>query len=206
MDVRQVIAQARSGELSNLSEEAFSDTTIINYINLAVIELYKRFTITTHEAIVTMKSGKTRYMMNSKDSSVDMGRKRLLYILSAYDQSGEEIVINTVNDGGISVMTPSYNTVQIPVPVDGERIGVSFVAEPELCSHIDDEVEVPLTMLEALLHYIGYRAHGAVNGNVEAENNTHYQRFEASCKRITTSGLTNCDTYIAPSITAKGFI
>jgi hypothetical protein len=39
-------------------------------------------------------------------------------------------------------------------------------------------------MAEALLHYVGYRAHGSYDADIKTENNTHYMRFEASCKKL----------------------
>ena len=64
---------------------------------------------------------------------------------------------------------------------------------------------VPLQLTEALLHYIGYRAHGAMNGSIEAETNTHYQRFEASCQRAIAQGMYTSDS-LEMHRDMKGFV
>jgi hypothetical protein len=61
-------------------------------------------------------------------------------------------------------------------------------------------------MLEALLHYIGYRAHGSINGNVNQENNTHYMRFDKSCNLLAREGYAVEVLTPERAIEAKGFI
>ena len=38
---------------------------------------------------------------------------------------------------------------------------------PELVIDTSDSVKIPLPLLEPLLHYIGYRAHGSINGAIK---------------------------------------
>ena len=61
MLISQVIEQARTGELSNLTEKGFSNSKVMVYISLALIELYKRFNLRTEEILITMQENKTIY-------------------------------------------------------------------------------------------------------------------------------------------------
>ena len=61
MKLSTIISQARSGELKSLSSKDKTDEVIVNYINLALIALYSRFTLRTEEAIVALADGKTLY-------------------------------------------------------------------------------------------------------------------------------------------------
>ncbi len=194
MLISGVIDMARSGELSNLSEDSFTDTKIIGYINLGLIELYKRFQLRSAEAIVTMESDSTLYTLDPTDTRVQMDATALdiMSIQEAYDESGAQLTINVENDG-YGIMTPSFNQVQIPNPAEGEKIGVVYLAGPTFITLPTQTLALPISLLEALLHYVGYRAHGSVDGNVQAENNTHYQRFEASVNRAKMLGVVTMD-------------
>lgn len=204
MTVEQVIEHARSGELSNLTAEGFTDETMLLYINLGIIELYKRFALSTADALLTMRTVKTIYSLDGNDVDVDLP-KAFMYIIGVYDENGEELNINVESDP-YSIMTPSFNEVQIPNPADGDMISIIYGAEPIYLTSVSQNIPIPVTMLEALLHYVGYRAHGAVNGEIQAENSTHYQRFEASCSRLKTLGIMTPDDVFSHSAQTKGFV
>jgi len=204
MTIEHVIAQARSGELSNLSKTGFSDDKIILYINLGLIELYKRFNLSTGEAILTMSEGKTIYRLDGTDSNVTL-EGPYMYLISAFDEDGNELTLNNEDDP-FSVFTPRFNVVQIPYPITGKALSLIYGQEPPTITQTTDILPIPLTLLEALLHYIGYRAHGSIDGNIQAENNTHYQRFEASVNRALALGVINQDDLIIKRANSKGFV
>ena len=86
-------------------------------------------------------------------------------------------------------------------------ISLIYVAAPVLLTTADlsKTLPIPPQLYEALLHYIGYRAHGALDGNIQAENSTHYQRFEASCQRAKESGMYTSDS-MEMNRDMKGFV
>jgi len=204
MIIARAVAQARSGELNNLSSVKFSDDKIIEYINLGVIELYKRFNLATGEAIVTMRAGKTIYKLDGSDVDVNL-EGPFMYIQGVYDESGEEMTVNAERDP-LSILTPSYNTIQVPSPADGDVLSVIYGEEPPYATAVTDVLAIPVTLLEALLNYVGYRAHGAVDGNIRAENSTHYQRFEQSVARAKALGVVNSDDVLNTTTEEKGFV
>ena len=55
MKLSQIIKQARYGELANMSEEAKSDTVIVNYINIALVALYSRFSEVAFKVVAIIK-------------------------------------------------------------------------------------------------------------------------------------------------------
>jgi hypothetical protein len=113
-------------------------------------------------------------------------------VLEVYDYTGTKLLLNETTDSD-SITTPTYNTLSVPNAATGEDITIVYNASPTTLAWSTPlsgvTVPLPPVMLEALLHYIGYRAHGAINGNVDGENNTHYMRFEASCKKMTDIGI-----------------
>ena len=215
MKLSTIIRQATSGELKNLAVSNEEDV-IVDYINLAMIALYARFPLKIEEAMLNLQTAKTLYRLDGTDSDVEVEgapieEDNVLAVLDAFDESGR-ISINDEDDD-LSIFTASYNTIQVPISLAGAYISVIYQAAPEEVVYVDSgdgsatdtDVPLPKQLLEPLLHYIGYRAHGAVEGNVQAENNTHLMRFEASCARAEALGMVPADSYNRKN-SVKGFL
>lgn len=191
-----VITLAVNGELKNL--HVAEDTNILlGYINLGLIELYKRFTIKTGVEVVKLTPRMSVYTLQNKDVSS---------ITSIYDMNNKMLVeprFSTDETYNYNIL--SYNTILFNKPID-ENVLVVYKASPEWVRDLTDEVEIPMEMLESLLHYIGYRAHGSVEGNVQAENNTHYMRFDKSCANLKDLGYDFGFKQPGVSTRDKGFI
>ena len=196
MLISQVISLAKAGELQQLALQD-DDAVILGYINLGLVELYKRFILRTEEAIITMvgplSPNATTYKIDGSDSRVDVDDSiDIMSIIAAYDENSAELSINNENDE-YSILVPDFQTIQVPYPAEGERISIIYTAGPDWVSSPTDKLRIPISLLEALLHYVGYRGHGSVDGNIQSENNTHYQRFEASVLRAQALGVTTVD-------------
>lgn len=192
MLVSEIVTQLKYGELRSV---AVKDDlpAMISYMNLAVIALYSRFKIIRNEQIIDLLDNVSIYNLNLD----------ILLIEAAYTELGE-VSVNDDNDI-LGVFTPSFDTIQVPNAATGNQLSVLYVASPDpLVLDVDDavtlaqNVRIPLALIEPLLHYIGYRAHGSMNGDIKAENNTHYMRYEASCKRVLELGLIRVD--VAPAL------
>ena len=203
MTVEQVIDLAKSGELYNLGEK--DNSVILNYINLGLIELYKRFRLETKEYIITLQEDVEMYDLPSD----------LMWIIEAYgevpENSTEMVSVLPINeeDNPLSINTASWNKVQVPLTIDGEYVSIIYVASPVYLTtdNLADVTPIPTQMVETLLHYVGYRAHAAMNGEIQAEHNTHYQRFEASCNKLLQQGMiTSDDLSSINNLRNKGFV
>ena len=217
MTANEVIALARVGELSKLSIAIKDDNTVLfGFINLGLVELYKRFPLKNDEAIVTLRDGKTIYKLDGTDTDVSMGEP-FMYLIGAYEDgtdndfsaSALSLPINE-EDNIYSVNSISYNSIQIPLVTTGAYISLIYVAKPTKVTALtlDEELDLPDQMIEALLHYIGYRAHGAMDANIQTESNTHYMRFEASCNKLKELGvgIAPDDVSMNSRISMKGFV
>jgi len=196
MTVAEVIDFAVKGELKKIAVKDDTES-IVSFINLGMIELYKRFPMDTDEIIITLgeetdeNSGYTMI-----DSTMYKMPSDFMYVIGAYEENGIEININKEDDP-YSIMMVGWNKVQVPVATTGANISIVYVKNPTLIgsdeTSLAKDIELPATLIEALLHYIGYRGHGSIDGNIQAENNTHYQRFEASVKRAEMLGIVSQD-------------
>ena len=218
MRLENIINTARNGELKSLSAKDKTNDVVIDYINTAVTALYNRFTLRTVTATITPTNGNTVFILSRscRDSStsdvlVDYGRREFNKVISIVDNLGNKYSINNDNDIA-TIMMPSYDTVVIPSLDNLPAEFVNFIVvigvvplEIPLDADLGTRVDVPRFLLEAMLHYIGYRAHGSVDGNIDGENNTHLMRFVAACNSVEELGLVPTDNTVR-NVTTKGFI
>lgn len=210
-----IISMARAGELKSLSAKDKTDDVVINYINLALIALYGRFQLGTAEAIITLRPDipKTIYTLDSSDPDVvvenqPMRDDEFMSVISVWNEDGTRAGVNDEKDP-FSIYTVSYNQLQIPLLAKNAYVSVIYRKNPVLLELDADEntlVPIPLQLMEPLLHYVGYRAHGSVDGNISTENNTHYMRYEAACNRVMEYGILTADDVNSLSTQAKGFV
>ncbi len=204
MLANKVIALAKKSELRQLAVKD-DDVAVLGFINLGMLELYKRFSLKTEEAIITLRHGSSTYILDGTDTAVSMGSAdQFLIIADAYDEQGDTITINDEADA-LGIMTPAWNTVEIPALAEGERISLIYRVAPPFIASVTDDLPLPPQLLEALLHYIGYRGHGTITGDVKEENNTHYIRFDASCTRAENQGLILPDDLVSYKFENSGF-
>lgn len=204
MLVSDVIADAKYGELQQLGIKDDVDA-ILSYINMGMLELYKRFSLRTEEAIVYLDAHTTTYKLEPS-SQVDMPTDcDLIFIQGVYEEDGNRCGMNDEEDPD-SILTPLYDTIQVPNPSDYTYLSVMYVATPTRLTSTTEQVKIPPSLYEALLHYIGYRGHGSVDGSINTENNTHYMRFEKSCLMAREYGLTTADEIPYRKVNVKGFV
>ena len=204
MLVQGVIDLAKNGELSNLSVK--EDTqAVLGYINLGLIELYKRFVLEVKEYIIELQDNKEIYDMPAD----------FMWVIAAYGEvdetSTETVNVLPVNveDNPLSINTVSWNKIQVPLSIPGSFISIIYASSPPTLTtnNISEPIPLPVQLVEALLHYVGYRAHMSMDGNIQAENNTHYQRFELACKRAKLDGvLTADDVDMSARLRLRGFV
>lgn len=200
MTASEIMVLARSGELRQLSPSIRDDdATVIAFINLGLLEIYKRFALKTDEALVTLVDGKTIYTLDGTDTDVSMGTGDYYYLIAAYgeadshnDYSMDDIVLPiNVEDDLFSINTISHNTVQIPLITVGSTISLIYVPKPTKVTslNLEDELDLSDAFIEALLNYIGYRGYASMDNNVQSENNVYYTEFEKSCNKVRELGV-----------------
>lgn len=217
-----ILNQARGGELKSLSTVDKTDKIVIEYINAGLRALFTRFSVKTEEAIIALSDSKSLYTLDPSDTDVTVQGAPILVddvlgIISAFDELGASLPINDTSrlDG---IFTPSYNTVQVPITADGGFISIIYRQNPTILSAEDltdangalitdtFNVDIPPQLIEPLLHYIGYRAHGSVDGMIEKENNTHYIRFKSACTEIEDLGVMTYENLPSRDVSVKGFL
>jgi len=194
MTIQQVIDDVKYSELKQLAVKT-DDKAIISFINLGLIELYKRFPLKAVEVIIELNEYDTIYTLPEDCISI-------IGIL------GEDGKYYNVNDESynLTIMTPSYNTIQVPEPREGMAIGVKYSALPVPVVEKTDTLPLNKSFLSALYSYIGYKGHTTVNSNVKGENNTHYMRFESACAQVEKLGIITSEDVVTSKLEDRGFV
>lgn len=204
MTIRQVIDLAKSSELTGLPV-ASKDETVLGFINLGVLELYKRFTLKVEEWLVALEDDKSYYT----------APEDFMWIIAAYGEVGsdsiEQVNILPVNeeDNPLSINTVGWNKIQVPLSVTGAYISVIYAATPKHygAADISNTIDIPPQMMEALLAYIGWRANSTIDTGVQTEDSVWYRRFEDSCSRVEIKGFTNANDMIMTNrLNLRGFV
>ena len=204
MTVKQVIDLAKASELTGLPA-ASKDETVLGFINLGVLELYKRFTLSVEEWIIALEDGQSYYT----------APEDFMWIIAAYGEVGmdsvQEVNVLPVNeeDNPLSINTVGWNKVQVPLSVTGAYVSIIYAATPEVYSITDmnKPVNIPPQMIEALLAYIGWRANSTIDTGIQTEDTVWYNRFESSCSRLEVKGFINAnDMVMTNRLNMRGFV
>ena len=204
MTVKQVIDLAKASELTGLPA-ASKDETVLGFINLGVLELYKRFTLSVEEWIIALEDGQSYYT----------APEDFMWIIAAYGEVGmdsvQEVNVLPVNeeDNPLSINTVGWNKVQVPLSVTGAYVSIIYAATPEVYSIADmnKTVNIPPQMVEALLAYIGWRANSTIDTGIQTEDTVWYNRFESSCSRLEVKGFINAnDMVMTNRLNMRGFV
>ena len=204
MTVGQVIDLAKVSELNGLGI-ANNDAAIVGFINLGMLELYKRFALKYEEYLITLDENISTYTMPSD----------FMWIYAAYGdldaRSGDFVNLLPINkeDDPISINTTSWNKIQVPVNTGGAHISIIYVAKPTIYTmdDINEEVDLPPQMIEVLLAYIGYRGNATIDSGVQTEDNIWYVRFDTWCNKLRQESMLNSDDmYMNDRLGNRGFV
>lgn len=186
MIVQDIINAARYSELGNTAIKDNTDA-ILTFMNLGLLELHKRFPLRVEQTVLTLSNTTTTFNLPStfmypltaygedKDGNIDME-----HVLPINDESNPE-----------SIFFSTFKQVQVPDTLDGSSAVIVFAAKPDryTADDLNIELDLPETLIEPLLHYIGYKAQLGIRGDAQAENNAHWLRFDRSCKQAQDLGV-----------------
>lgn len=186
MTLQDIVDLAKHSEAAGTAIKDNTDVILL-FLNAGMTELYKRFPLNTEELIVSLVEGTTEYALPTD----------YMYYMSAFEEVAingtmgiAEISINDESDDK-SIFFPNHKIVQIPGSENGAFISIIYVTKPTSYTNtnLGDDIDLPETLINCLLHYIGYKAHLGISGNGQSETNAHFVRFERSCDKARELGV-----------------
>ncbi|QEP29883.1 virion structural protein [Sinorhizobium phage ort11] len=216
MNLLKLFERLALGELSNLSisQEGVAIAEkdypkLVNYTNEGLEKLYTRFILKEKALLIEQHSYITNYHLiprysqsmgqNPKDVKYILDQHcasftgDLIKILEVYDVNGCKRVLNDA-ECYESLFTPQPHTLQVPNPVQGEPLNVTYQAAHKklLVADLKYEIEIPSYMEMLLQFYVAYKVYCNMNGQ---ENNAKGQEYLASyetgCLEIENKDLVN---------------
>jgi hypothetical protein len=214
MLVSDVINFSKTGELKQLRlsyvddddcDQFDNEATLLGFINLGLIELYKRFAF----------KKVTQQLANTIDGATYNMGDDYLYIYYACGIVGgdaEETVTMPLNNE-FANMSLFENEPYVLTVVrhpdyceDVNEIDVTYIATPALLTDVDDVVPLKYQYIEPLLQFMAYRAHSSLTASPEEDNQTYYQRFETSVKRLKRDGTETPDNQSNYKLPVRGWV
>lgn len=198
MLVSEVIEYAKNSELKQLSSKD-DNSVVMSYIRLGIIELYKRFNLSIKVEVVRTKPDIKVYDLRQGDVNT---------VLQIYDSEGKKLEFKRVSGDdlyNITQLTPTSFLFKTPKEED---ILFLYKASPTLPTSVEDSLELPYDMLEALLNYVGHKGQASMNkqSNIQAPTVNYYNLFEKSCYELEQRGYSMDIFSIDTNIRDKGFV
>ena len=199
MLVKDIVDLAKI-KLQNLAV-AKNDTALIKFTFLGVSELYRRFNLSIKSETLTINENLALYELRNSDVSM---------LLGVYDIAGKELIQTDVYDSqNYDYKLVNYRSFLLRKPFNGVLYTV-YKASPVIFKNMDDEIDLPDAMIDALLCYVSYMSHTTINrGNIRDnidDSSAYQQRFDAACRELEAQGYRIPLSSETLSLHAKGFV
>lgn len=201
MTIQDIITLAKV-RLQNLAVTKNYDALIL-FINLGVGELYRRFNLSIKSETIPTNKDLALYEVKTPDISL---------LLTVFDKYGRELnQSDVVNSNEWEYKIVNYRSFVLNKPFDGYLYAL-YKASPVTYMDVEDEVDLPDAMMDALLAYISYMAHSTISSpssmlsRGQADADIHFARFTSACNELEMQGYKvplNAETR---AIYMKGFI
>ena len=162
----------------------------INYLNLANLAIHKRFHLLQKQFEIDNPANDEEYILPDN----------FLAPIYAYynDTEAEEIPIKDTYrkivdnvDTAVSLLIPEPFKITVKGTDTSKRpqIILIYAASPTVITQVNNSLNISNVYTEAVLNYAAYKAYSAISGDIKAENNSYYLRYESNCRQIIASGL-----------------
>lgn len=205
MKLKTFISTVQKTVLKQLAINA-DTSVVVSLVNLGLIELYKRFPLSTDEFVFKVLEDQSYY-----ETPEDF-----MWLVTAYgeipegrpDYSSGTLAVND-EDNPNSINTVGYNMIQVPSHMKGKYISVIYAKAPAEMDEadLDAVIKIPPQLVEALVFYVGYMGQSSLKQTTQEEDSVLYRRFEASCAKVTTEGMLTRDSVeMRNRINDRGFV
>jgi len=205
------LSQLAIGGLTTGGIQSNDYPQMLSAINMAMLEIYKRFDIKSSELTLQLSNDISVYNLTTDHAesntaatgeqyildgdTVEKFTDNILLITHVYQENGDELALNDL-DRDDSVYTPTDTTIQVPYPDDENILAIIYRAIPddidvEGMAHPDSVVvNLPYQYLAALTAYTAYRIFsGMPNGEGFVDAKNQLTLFEGACNLLEHKGV-----------------
>jgi len=212
MKVSAFIALAKSSVLKQL---ALDDPEILSFVNLAVLQIYKRFPINVKEQVVVLQDDLHIYDLNPDVMSLVSAFTGENYLkdstgsLISTGSSSTSIAEVTLNDSTDpnTVMTPTPGTIMVNYPSSGQLLSLLYRAGSVdiEADELDEQLKITPQYIEPLLMYMGYLGYTSINSTTGV-GDTFLTKYNIACAALAKEGITNKNTNTNNKLKGRGFV
>jgi hypothetical protein len=176
---------------------------VINAINEGLVRLYTRFILNEKDVVIMLRDHIVSYYLDSLYSETlypqdgveipyildlpgEVFTNDVIKILNVYDHYGQLLPLNDINNSK-SLFSPKYNMLQVPKPVTGELINVTYQAK-----HIELSIDEPLeeiilndSLMGALEAYVAYLIFSDINSDdAKIKSDKQFLLYNQICNEV----------------------
>lgn len=210
MKVSALISLAKSTVLKQLS---ISDPDILSFVNLSLLQIYKKFNINTKEQVIVLQEDIHIYDLNpdamaiiSAYTTEDYLRDFDGNLIGGTKGKIAEIPVNDDTDPN-AFFTPTPGTGMLTYPTTGQIISLLYRAgSVDIESdELDLELKVTAQYIEPLLLYIGYLGYLSLSSPNGIEDK-YLTKFEIASASLKKQGIINADSNTNNKLDNRGFV
>lgn len=195
MKVQELIDLARI-RLQSL-QVSENTNALISFINLGMNELYRKFNLAIRSETITVNSDLALYELRNDDVQM---------LLTIYNKFGRELTQSDVLDSmDYDYKIVNYRSFLLRKPFDGYLYAV-YKATPTKLVDVNDTVDLPDSMVNALLTYVAYMANNTINRDNQQEAANQYQIFRDLCTELDMQGFKIPLNTEKVAVQARGFV
>ena len=176
---------------------ATNTSILISFLNMGMNELYRRFNLSVKSETIVVTTDLALYELRNDDVQM---------ILAVYDKFGKELTQSDVLDSlDYDYKIVNYRSFVLRKPFEGYLYAV-YKASPVKLVDGNDEVDLPESMVNALLTYVAYMANNTINRDNMQESANHYQIFKEQCLDLEMQGYKIPLNTEKVAVQARGFV
>ena len=212
MKISAFIALAKSTVLKQLS---LDDAEILSFVNLSLLQIYKKFSINVKEQIIVLQEDIHIYDLNPDAMalvSAFTAKKYLkddsgsLIYSGSTDASIIEVPLNDETDPN-TVMTPTPGMIMLNYPTTDQLLSVLYRAGSVdiEADELDEHIKVTPQYIEPMLMYMGYLGYTSINSTTGVGDN-FLAKHNIACAVLNKEGIVNKNTNTNNKLADRGFV
>ena len=193
--VNDIVEIAKLGPLNNLAV-AKNNNALIKFVYLGVSELYRRFNLAIKVETIQTTPELALYELRSKDVSL---------LLSLYNSFQQELKQTDTLGGAHDYKLINYRSFLLSRPRN-DLLFALYKATPALVTSLEDEIDLPDAMMDALITYVSYMGHSTINKDNINESSAYLKRFDSACMELENQGYKIPLISESLNLRLKGFV
>jgi hypothetical protein len=185
--------QLKGSKVSDLNDP-INKQRIINWINLAIIDINKKLGLYQDYILITHDGIQTKYEMPENYGN----------IMAVLDPSGRRIAINKEDDPE-SIFTPEPRKIMIPHIWENIELMIVYISNPDWIQDEEEVLPIGSQFIKAIMHFVSYLAFETIAGDPNYEHHLHLNDYEKELIELRNLGYVPNESIINAGFRMKGY-